>query len=104
MFNEGESAKEFNFTVNRDDVYKESDTAEAAITGVSGGGQFEDLDSDNATVTTDVKDDVDTVFAVIEIDGDKKIEEADGAVITFTVKLVDKNGVEVKVLITIPLP
>ncbi|MEZ8147480.1 immunoglobulin-like domain-containing protein, partial [Enterovibrio norvegicus] len=96
-FKEGESTKDVEFIVNRDDVFIESDTAEASITGISGGTEFEDLTTDNSTVTTLVEDDIDTIFAIIEINGDKKVEESDGETITYTVTLVDQNGNEVSV-------
>ncbi|TKF20403.1 type I secretion C-terminal target domain-containing protein, partial [Enterovibrio norvegicus] len=96
-FKEGESTKDVEFIVNRDDVFTESDTAEASITGISGGTEFEDLTTDNSTVTTLVEDDIDTIFAIIEINGDKKVEESDGETITYTVTLVDQNGNEVSV-------
>ncbi|OEF59153.1 hypothetical protein A1OW_05075 [Enterovibrio norvegicus] len=96
-FKEGESTKDVEFIVNRDDIFIESDTAEASITGISGGTEFEDLTTDNSTVTTLVEDDIDTIFAIIEINGDKKVEESDGETITYTVTLVDQNGNEVSV-------
>ncbi len=84
----GESSGSVVTDVNKDDVYKESDSISNAIKGVTGGDSFEKLEADNTAVETIITDDVDVV--TLKISGDTSVVEGENA--TYTVSLTDENG------------
>ena len=49
--------------VNRDDVYKETDSISNSISSVSGGSEYESLAINTAAVSTTINDDTDVVTA-----------------------------------------
>lgn len=90
----GNSTGTLGVAVQGDDVYIDGETVSNEITSVSeanagSAGSFENLDFDGAPVQTVVKDTIDPVFAIIEVDNDAVLE---GGALTYTVKLVDANG------------
>ncbi|MCT7584149.1 hypothetical protein N5U55_08515, partial [Aliarcobacter butzleri] len=78
--------------VNRDDVYKETDSISNKIKSVSGGESFEKLVPSETSVTTTITDDEDTTTVVLSATASTS---EDGGSITYTAKLVDAKGNEV---------
>ncbi|RXI43520.1 hypothetical protein CRU99_07145 [Malaciobacter mytili] len=85
----GDSTGTATTTINKDDVYKESDSISNSIKEVSGGESFEKLEADDTSVSTTISDDEDVVKA--QLSATSSVSE-DGGVITYTVSLVDENG------------
>ncbi|MBK1872024.1 VCBS domain-containing protein [Marinobacter sp. 1-3A] len=90
----GNSTGTLGVAVQGDDVYIDGETVSNEITSVSeanagSAGSFENLDFDGAPVQTVVKDTIDPVYAIIEVDNGAVLE---GGALTYTVKLVDANG------------
>ncbi|MCG3677428.1 immunoglobulin-like domain-containing protein, partial [Aliarcobacter butzleri] len=79
--------------VNRDDVYKETDSISNKIKSVSGGESFEKLVPSETSVTTTITDDKDTVYVDVTASSTNLIE---GAEVTYTVTLRNQDGLEVK--------
>ncbi|MCT7552914.1 VCBS domain-containing protein [Aliarcobacter butzleri] len=79
--------------VNRDDVYKETDSISNAIKTVSGGESFEDLQANKSTVVTTIEDDKDTVYVDVTASSTSLIE---GDKVTYKVTLRNQDGLEVK--------
>ncbi|RWS47750.1 hypothetical protein CKA56_16150, partial [Arcobacter venerupis] len=67
--------------VNRDDVYKETDSITNSIKGVTGGESFEKLQADTSEVSTEIKDDEDPVK--VKLEGSSEVVEGQNA--TYTV-------------------
>ncbi|MFX4237081.1 immunoglobulin-like domain-containing protein, partial [Aliarcobacter butzleri] len=79
--------------VNRDDVYKETDSISNKIKSVSGGESFEKLVPSETSVTTTITDDKDTVYVDVTASSTNLME---GAGVTYTVTLRNQDGLEVK--------
>ncbi|WP_039850048.1 retention module-containing protein, partial [Grimontia indica] len=86
----GSSEATFEYTVDADDVYKESEEASASINSVSGGESFDSLTTDSTPVTTIVTDDADTVTVSLHADTSEVSEDA-GSII-YKVELRDAEG------------
>ncbi|MFV0562908.1 immunoglobulin-like domain-containing protein, partial [Malaciobacter mytili] len=85
----GESSGTATTTVNKDDVYKESDSISNSIKEVSGGESFEKLEADDTAVSTTISDDVDNVNIKIEPISETVVEGEAGK---YKVTLTDDNG------------
>jgi len=85
--------------VNRDDVYRETDSISNSIKTISEAnagkdGAFEKLVADTKSVSTAILDDSDPVYVQISVDQSAVFE---GGALVYTVRLVDGNGDPVSV-------
>ncbi|MDD1784433.1 retention module-containing protein, partial [Enterovibrio sp. ZSDZ35] len=86
----GSSEATYEYTVDADDVYNESEEASAAINSVSGGESFDSLTTDSTPVTTTITDDTDTVTVSLKASTPEVSE--DGGTIIYNVELRDADG------------
>ncbi|MBD3798147.1 MAG: hypothetical protein IE887_10605, partial [Campylobacterales bacterium] len=79
------------FAVQGDDVYKDPETYDVSVSSMTGGGEYNNLDTTSVS-TVNIVDTIDTVYAEISVDKSSVVE---GGELIYTVRLVDENGNEV---------
>ncbi|WP_044419568.1 Calx-beta domain-containing protein [Halarcobacter anaerophilus] len=91
-FNIGETTSTSTpFPVQGDDIYKDAESYDVSVSSMTGGGEYNDLDTTTIS-TINIVDTIDTIYAEISVD---KASVEEGAELVYTVRLVDENGNEV---------